>query len=448
MVRMQLSGGYNLNLAGKPSLGITELLDLPSLVSVKAIDLQGIKPFMKVKVGDSVKAGDVLFLNKANHQVKVVAPFDGTVKEIKRGDRRVLLEVIIDVSGKQSDSQFKSKSIEDISEKDLLDHLLDTGSWPFFRQYPYNVVADPELRPRDIYVETLCNEPHVPDMNYVLQDQKEAFEKGIALLKKLTPGNVYTGLANTEIEIPEWMRSVKGTTPVYTNNVYPAGEASVQSYNVAPIKKNEVIWHINAQDLVGIVNLLETGKLDYSRVMTVAGSCVDKPQYVKTYLGSPVKTLTKDGVAYGENRYISGGIFTGTTIEKDGFLGFYGHSLHVIEEGLNREFLPFQRPGFEKSSFSRVFLSTFFGPDTFVQTSSQMGEERACIACSHCEEVCPVDIKPQFLFKSLLAEDYAMGESLGVKDCSLCGLCTYVCPSKIDLDDIISSAQKFLHKEG
>lgn len=448
MVRMQLSGGYNLNLAGKPSLDITTALDLPSLISVKASDLQGIKPMMKVKEGDSVKAGDVLFINKLNDKVKIVAPFDGTIKEIKRGNRRVLLEVIIDVSGKQSVSQFKSRSIDEISENDLINHLLDTGSWAFIRQYPYNVIADPELRPRDIYIETLTNEPHVPDMNFVIKDQQEAFEKGVQLLKKITPGNIFMGLANTEVEIPEWLRSLKDTTPVYTNNIYPAGEAAVQSYNIAPMKKDEVIWHINAQDLIAIANLFDSGKLDYSRVMTVSGSCVNKAKYIKTYIGSPVKTFLKDGVSSGENRCISGGIFTGLKIEQDGYMGFYGHSLHVIQEGVEREFLPFQRPGFEKASFSRVFLSTFFGPESFVQTSSQMGEERACIACSHCEDVCPVDIKPQFLFKTILAEDYSMAEKLGVKDCSLCGLCTYVCPSKIDLDEIISSAQQFLHKEG
>ena len=219
------------------------------------------------------------------------------------------------------------------------------------------------------------------------------------------------------------------------------------SYHVAPLRRNECAWTINAQDLLALVDLAETGKWNPKRIMTVAGSLATRPRYVETYLGSSVKHILADDVKEGDKTYLSGGVFGGTETQEDGYLGFASTSLHVLPTGSQREFLRFVWPGFDKYSYSRTFISSLFPQKEYNMTTSLQGEDRACIQSGHCEQVCPIEVLPQFLFKAVMASDYDEAEGLGLRDCAQCGLCTYVCPSKIDLAGIIRDGLEEVRKE-
>lgn len=447
MKRMRMRGGYNLNIAGKPEKALESQLDIPETIAVKAQDIPGIKPLVKVSQGDKVQCGDVLFVHKKDPRIAFVSPMAGTIKEVCRGHRRALIEIVIEPEKKQSFGSFGTFSTESISEQELVDHLLKTGMWPFFRSIPFHQLADPEQRPRDIYVKTLDTEPHCPDLNYVLKGKEGELEKGINLLKKLTRGNVFITAARTDESYPSAYDAMEGASVIKAQAKFPAGNPHVQSYYVSPLRKEECAWYIDAQDLIAIVRLLETGKWDSVRTITVAGSMMTRPRYVETYLGRKVSSLALSDVLAGEKRYLSGGVFTGLQIDAEAHLGFYARSLHILKEGLQREFLRFVWPGLDKYSFSKVFLSSVFPRQEYELNTSIQGEERACIQCSHCELVCPTELLPQFLFKTTLAEDFDEMEGLGIQDCVECGLCTYVCPSKIEVDQIIKGGLDAILKE-
>jgi len=447
MMKMEFSGGYNLRLAGKPEKTVEKLLDVPGEIAVNAQEIPGLRPQVLVKEGDRVKCGDVLFRHKGDSRIVFTSPMDGKVSEVRRGHRRALIEVVIQPNKAQKFGSFGSLDIDKIVEDQVIQHLLQTGAWPYLRSFPFHQMADPETRPRDIYVTTLETEPHCPDLNFVLKGKEDQVARGVRLLKKLTRGRVFLGLARTDEAYPEALEQIEEASLIRTDAVYPAGSPHVQSYHMSPLKKNEVNWYINAQDLVAIVNLFETGKLDPIRVISVGGSQCIRPRYVETYAGSSITTLTQGDVQDGPKRYISGGVFKGFTVQETGFIGFYSHALQIIPEGLEREFLRFVWPGLDRYSFSRVFLSSVFSKPEYDISTSCQGEERACIQCSHCEDVCPTQILPQFLFKSVLAEDYDQCEELGILDCVECGLCTYVCPSKIEVEQIIKGGLDTIMKE-
>jgi Na+-transporting NADH:ubiquinone oxidoreductase subunit A len=447
MMRMEFSGGYNLQLAGKPEKTIEKLLDIPDQIAVNAQEIPGLRPSVRVSEGDSVKCGDVLFSHKGDSRIVFVSPMDGKIAEIRRGARRVLIEILIQPNKTQDFGNFSSLDLDKIDEDQVVQALLQTGHWPYLRTFPFHQMADPEHRPKDIYVTTLETEPHCPDLNFVLKGKEEQIACGVRLLKKLTRGRVFMGLAKTDESYPDAFENIEEASPIRTDAIYPAGSPHAQSYHMAPLKKNEENWYINAQDLVAIVNLFKTGHLDPVRVMTVAGTGCTRPRYVEAYQGSSVNALTHGDVTEGSKRFISGGVFKGFTVKQDGFLGFYSHALQVIPEGVKREFLRFMWPGLDKYSFSRVFLSSVFSRSEYDLSTSCQGEERACIQCSHCEDVCPTQILPQFLFKSVLAEDHDQSEELGILDCVECGLCTYVCPSKIEVGQIIKGGLDTIMKE-
>jgi Na+-transporting NADH:ubiquinone oxidoreductase subunit A len=75
------------------------------------------------------------------------------------------------------------------------------------------------------------------------------------------------------------------------------------------------------------------------------------------------------------------------------------------------------------------------------------GEERACVNCGYCTDVCPVDILPQFTYKSILADEIEEALAHGLLDCVECGLCSYVCPSKIELFDVLKNTKRAYYLE-
>jgi len=448
MISMNFSGGYNLKIAGKPEKAVEEMLELPKTAAVSAKDIPALRPKMSVTEGDKVSAGDALFVHKGDERIQFVTPYSGTVKEIRRGKRRKLLEVVVEVDEKQKQKKFTKLNLDKATDQDVVSYLLETGAWPYFRAMPNHHIADPESRPRDIYIQTLDLEPHTPDLNFVLNGQGSALQKGVDLLRKLTKGSIYVTVAATDSQVPADVKKLQDVKLVSTKAVYPAGDPAVTSYHVAPLRKNDCAWYIDAQDLIAIANQVDSGSIDTVRHFTISGTMSTRPRYVKTHLGRLVEDLIQGDVKDGDKSFICGGVFTGTYVSQDTYCTYYGRGIHVLKEGNEREFIRFLWPGLDKYSYSRVWMSTLFPQKEYEFTNSFQGEDRACIQCAQCEVVCPNDILPQFLFKAVLATDYDEAEQLGIQDCAQCGLCNYVCPSKIDLVGTIQEGIETIIKEG
>ena len=143
---------------------------------------------------------------------------------------------------------------------------------------------------------------------------------------------------------------------------------------------------------------------------------------------------------------LNGGIFTGVRSSAADYLGFFETAVTVLPEGVEEEFLALVTPGRRRASYSRAFLSAVAGGDMHVDCNTH-GELRACVACSYCNRVCPVEILPQLAFKSLLAEEIEEALAHGLLDCVECGLCSYVCPAKIDIVDILIQGKRDYYKE-
>ena len=112
------------------------------------------------------------------------------------------------------------------------------------------------------------------------------------------------------------------------------------------------------------------------------------------------------------------------------------------------EFVGWMKPGFGKISRYRAYESAMAPPKEPRMTANLGGGVRAHVASGIYEEVCGVDILPSYLMKSALARDFEEMEALGIHDCAECGLCTYVCPSKIEFGEIIADGiEEFLKEE-
>jgi Na+-transporting NADH:ubiquinone oxidoreductase subunit A len=123
----------------------------------------GVFPKLYVKEGDKVKAGSLVFFDKYRDNIQFASPVSGTIAEIKRGPKRVLLEIKIQADPNIEFEEFGAELPANLDRGKIIEKLLKSGVWPMIRQRPYSVIANPEDDPKAIYVSGFDSSPLAPD---------------------------------------------------------------------------------------------------------------------------------------------------------------------------------------------------------------------------------------------------------------------------------------------
>ncbi|MCG6186461.1 Na(+)-translocating NADH-quinone reductase subunit A [Maribellus maritimus] len=442
---IKLRKGLNIKLKGSAEK-VLETLPVPATVALKPTDFPGLTPKLSVKADNEVKAGDALFYDKYHPEVVFTSPVGGKVVSINRGERRKILEIVIETNENAGSVEFKKTDPNSLSGDEIKEQLLKSGLWPFIKRRPYGIVASPDDKPLAIFISTFDTAPLAPDYNFVLDGQMDTFQTGINALKKLTDGNVYLGVNENSA-----FTSVKNVGINQFSGPHPAGNVGIQIHHTKPINKGEVVWTVNVQDVLFIGRLFESGKVDFSRIIAFAGSEVEKPKYYKTILGAPVESAIKGKLKKADykQRIISGNVLTGTRVKQQTFLGFYDSMVTVIPEGDDYEFLGWATPGANKFSASKTFLTSLFPKKEYEMNANMHGGDRAFVLSGQYEKFVPMDILPVYLLKAILVNDIDKMEQLGIYEVieEDFALCEYACTSKIKVQDILRTGINTMIKE-
>ncbi|HHU58546.1 MAG TPA: Na(+)-translocating NADH-quinone reductase subunit A [Bacteroidales bacterium] len=442
---IKIKKGLDIPLAGKAEkvFGQTQL---PGLFAIKPVDFHGLTPKMVVKEGEQVQIGTVLFYDKYRPELKFVSPVSGTLKAVIRGERRRILEVVLENDGKDDAVDFGTAVPAEMEREALVARLLESGAWPYFRQRPYDVIANPQETPKAIFVSGFDSAPLAPDMDFVLTGEEEAFKTGVEVLKKLAP-EVHIGTSRDSAS--KLYNSLQGVQVHTFAGPHPAGNVGVQIHHISPINKGEKVWVIQPQEIVSVGKLFSTGKHDFSRVLALTGSEVLKPCYLRYRLGAAVSEVLKNNLAEGKLRIVSGNVLTGSNVGQDGYLGFYHSQVTVIPEGDEYEFLGWALPGFGKFSVSRTFFSWLNKKKTYKLDANMHGGERAIVVSGQYDKVLPMDILPEFLIKAVLAEDLDKMEQLGMYEVveEDLALCEFVDTSKLEVQAILRKGMDLMIRE-
>jgi Na+-transporting NADH:ubiquinone oxidoreductase subunit A len=439
--------GLDIRLLGDAAKEIKEL-SVSKTVSLSPLDFHGLIPKLAVKEGEQVQVGDVIFHDKKNENIKFVSPASGTVREIVRGEKRKILQVLIDSDGKQTCKKFKVSKVADTSREDLMSLLMESGLWPCFRQRPLDLVADPTKEPKGIYVSSFDSSPLAPDYDFVLADRMEQVQIGLKALNLLCSGKVHLSSRKNSP-----FTNMQEVTHHVVEGVHPAGNIGTQIHHIDPVNKGEFVWGINIQDVAAIGKLFEDGNVDGKKCIALTGSEAKSPCYYNIYSGSSVRDLVENNVS-GENvRYISGNVLTGDQKELNGYLGFYHNQFTIIPEGNEYKFFlttGWLGLGFDKFSNSRLF-PTFLLPKSkkFILDTNTNGEERAFVVTGELERVFPFDILPMHLTKAAITNDIDAMESLGIYEVAPedFALCEYVCTTKINIQEKIRQGLDLIASE-
>lgn len=436
---VRLKKGYDIPLAGAAASTFMDGAQATTF-AVKPTDIQGMSPIPKVvpQIGESVKAGDVLFYDKKRPEVQYVAPVSGELIAINRGAKRRIEEVVI-----LADKEMQYKAFEvpaaGASREELKRFMLESGAWSLIKQRPFNVAADPSVTPRDIFISTFDTAPLAPDLSFVIQGKEAAFQKGLDVLAQMTDGAVHLGLdGRPGAKISAAFAEAQNVQKAVFTGKHPAGNVGVQIHHVAPIAQGDVVWTLDVQAVATIGTLFLEGKYDASRVVALTGAELKAPQYVNTYAGASIETFIKDNLTSDHVRYITGDVLSGKQIENNGFLGFFDDQVTVVAEGDYYEMFGWLLPIKPRASISATFPKALYPSQLRADTNTH-GEKRAFVVTGQYEKVTPMDIYPQHLLKSILVNDFERMEGLGIYEVveEDLALCEFVCTSKQPVQQIL-----------
>ncbi len=462
MALHHIKQGLNLPLSGAPEQAVA---DEPAVtrVALLASDYNGMKPRMDVLEGDTVLRGQPLFSDRKNPGVVFTAPAAGTVVGINRGDRRAFESLVIELNereqaGTPSDDDFVAfkaftgTPVADLNGDQVRDLLVESGQWTALRARPFSRVASPAATPHSIFVTAMDTRPHAPDVATALAGREADFEAGLVALSKLTTGTLFlcrspgTNLGSSRV----------GSLSVQEfSGPHPAGLPGTPIHTLDPVSRGKTVWYIGYSDVAAVGALFRTGRLDVSRVISIAGPAVEGSCLVRTRIGAHIGELTEGRLRDGELRIISGSVLDGTTAQGDvtGYLGRYTNQVAALREGRKRHFLGWLMPGFDQFSIVPTFLSALLpGSDNvkFDLTTDTMGSDRAMVPIGTYEQVMPLDIEPTFLLRSLIAGDLEKSEHLGALELDEedLALCTVVCPGKYNYGPILRKTLSTIEAEG
>lgn len=444
---IKIKQGLNIQMVGKAKEEYGRVSQ-SALIGFNPDSFYGIVPKPIAKIGDKVKVGTVLFVDKKNPAVKIVSPVSGELLAINRGERRKILDFVI-----QNDFKFEQEEIKAIdlngSAEDIKSSLSDAGFLAFFKQRPYDVCITPSDTPKAIFISAFDKAPLAPDFDFILKDEVSNFQAGVNAISKIAP--VHIGVEKG----CQWASHLQNATVTEFQGDYPASNVGVQINKISPINRGEIVWTITPQEVAMIGRFVNKGKLDFTKTVVFCGECASEPAYYKVLMGSPVSSITKANVYGGINlRYIAGNPLSGAQTSEKEWLNPLVSQLTVIPEGDDtHELIGWIMPRFTKFSLNGSFvsgiLSCFRNKFNFSFDARVLGGERHMIMSGEYDKVFPMDIYPEYLIKAIISGNIEKMEELGIYEVAPedFAAAEFVCSSKMELQSIVRKGLDMLRKE-
>jgi Na+-transporting NADH:ubiquinone oxidoreductase subunit A len=443
---IRIKKGLDIKLVGGAEQKTTEI-STSGVYALKPEDFHGITPKLIAKEGTDVKAGEAIFYSKSDERILFPSPVSGKVTEIVRGAKRKILTIKVVSDGTQTYEDFGTKDVAKLSGEEVKNHLLASGCWPFIKQRPYDVIANPNQAPKAIFISAYASAPLAADYDYTLAGKETELQAAVTALSKLTEGKVHVSVGKNSNSPLSGLQNIELHK---VSGPHPSGNVGTQIAKIDPINKGEAVWVVAPQDLVVIGELLLTGKFNATRTIALTGSQFENPQYVTAVAGATIGDIVKNNLNNDNTRIISGNVLTGTQVKEDGFLGYYDNQITAIPEGDDYEFFGWNKPVFDKISTSRALTFSWLNPKKkYDLDTNTNGEHRAFVVTGSYEEVFPLDLYPLQFLKACMYQDLDEMENLGGYEVAPedFALTEFICVSKQPHQKIVREGLDLMKQE-
>jgi len=443
---IRIKKGLDIKLVGE-ALQTTNELPVKGMFALKPQDFHGIIPKLIVKEGAEVKAGESVFYSKSDDRILFPSPVSGKVTEIIRGAKRKIVSIKIAADGKQSFKDFGKQDPDKLSAEEVKNHLLKTGCWPFIKQRPYDVIADPNQTPKSIFVSAYASSPLAANFDYTIAGKEKELQAALTAISKLTTGSVHVSVGKGSNSPFSELKNIELHK---VSGPHPIGNVSTQISQIDPLNKGEVVWVINPHDLLIVGELLITGKFNFTRTLALTGSQFQNPSYVSVVAGASISNVVANNIINDHTRIISGNVLSGTQVSEDDFLGYYDNQITAIPEGDDYEFFGWNKPVFNKISPSRALTFSWLTPNKkYDLNTNTNGEHRAFVVTGSYENVFPLDIYPLQFLKACMYQDLDEMENLGGYEVAPedFALTEFICVSKQPHQKIVREGLDLMKEE-
>ena len=421
MARLTFKGGvhppYNKLTADRA----IEKLPLPEILYVPLSQHTGAPAKPLVKRGDEVIGGQKIGEIAAFISANVHSPTSGKVKAILDHPHPVLGKsvptVVIEVDGE--DRWVELTEREDYlntDPKEIVEAVKEAGIVGMGgAAFPTHVKLSP---PPDNPIDTIiingaeCEPYLTADDRLMREHAHEIAEGAYLIMRAVGAKRGFVGIEDNKPEAIKEMKKAFREFPqfevVELHTKYPQGSEKhlIKAITGREVPSGGLPLHVGV-----VVQNVGTAKAIYEAVR------FGKP------LIERVTTLTGDAVANPGNYLVKIGTPFGKVIEMTG--GFKKEPAKVINGG--------PMMGIAQYSLDVPVLKGTSGIIALTEDQVHIAEERSCIRCGRCVDVCPMFLMPTTMMKLIRASKFDDAKRIGLLDCIECGSCSFVCPANIPL---------------
>jgi Na+-translocating ferredoxin:NAD+ oxidoreductase subunit C len=382
-----------------------------------------------VRPGDHVREGMVIGKAFGPHSAHVHASIPGRVVEIRKvadACGEDCPAVLIDLEGEfdRSGRGRTSRSWEGLSRVELLGSIQAAGIVELAGSLePAHLrLALPPGAVAGLFVANgVESDPSLSCVSAILREKPREIVEGIRIARRLLgscPAILAVGEADAHL-VPGFERAIDDTGEeigiVVVSSRYPqahdelllaalagggGGRRGASSRSLADASGRQTVT-LGAATLLAVEEAVVLNTPLIEGVVTVGGSPVRNPRNLKARFGTPI----------------------GELIDECG--GFAGPAAAVVLGGL--------MTGRAVASLDAAFTKGITGVIVLSEREARVPHAHPCIGCGRCIDACPWGLEPTRLFKLLDHGRLSTAIAEGLAECSACGCCAFVCPSRIPL---------------
>ncbi|MFH0807039.1 MAG: electron transport complex subunit RsxC [Elusimicrobiota bacterium] len=385
-----------------------------------------------VKAGDKVKKGQKIGDSKSFIYAPVHSSVSGEVISIEETIHPLIQKKVFAVKIKNDKKNELDKSIksvsnfESLSKDELIDIIRDKGIVGMGgAMFPTYVKLQPP-KPVDTLLINGCEcEPYLTSDYRVMVEKSGELITGIKILMKIL--DVNKAIIAIEGNKPEAIEKLKikvsgfdKITIAELPTKYPQGAEKTLIKKILgrevpagklPLDIGVVVSNVGT--VAAINDAAVNGMPLIERIVTVSGKKCIKPGNYLIKIGTPIKNI----------------IDFCFSPDSDCVFKMGGPLMGVIQTTADSPVI--------KGSSGLIAVK---------KQEIEPIENRACIKCGRCVDVCPMELYPLFYALFNTQHRYEDSEKQNIKSCIECGCCDYICSSKIPLVKIIKDTKLILQK--
>ncbi len=456
MSLIRIKKGLDLPLPGGLDSAALEVAPEPGRVALLPQQFWGIKVQLLAQEGDRVQVGSPLFCDRRDPAVLYTAPAAGVVERVVRGDKRMVLAVVVKADNFTEQAPRPRLDAARAGRAEIVAALAASGLWPALRQRPFDRVAHSAETPRSIFVTAMDSEPLAASPREAVRGREEHFRVGLEALVKLAEHGVK--LCSSAEEDWSELRSrngqaLAGVTAHQFRGPHPAGLVGTHIHFLDPVGGPRKVWHLAAQDVADIGEFFATGRVPTARRVAVVGPAASRRAFVATRRGADMGVFAGFAAGGGAVRFIGGSALSGRTAQPgtdEGWLGCWDRQVTLLSDETTRDFLGWSAPLGRRWSFTNVYAAKFLGAARLRFDTDLNGSPRAIVPIGVWERVMPLDVLPTQLIKALASDDLEGAEKLGALELAEedLALCEFVDQSKTPVTALLRTMLTRIEKEG